>query len=442
MTAPVLRSDTIAAIATPPGRGAVGVVRVSGVDLTALGEAILGSLPTPRYATLADFLAADGTVIDRGIALYFPAPRSFTGEDVLELQGHGGAVVMDRLLARVCDLGVRIARPGEFTERAYLNDKIDLAQAEAVADLIDSASRQAAQAAMRSLSGEFSREVMSIDRAVLDVRVYIEAAIDFAEEEIDFLADSDVQSRLRDVESRIARLLAQSRQGQVLRDGLDIVIAGAPNAGKSSLLNRLLAEDRAIVSDVPGTTRDLLSADVEIHGVPVRLTDTAGLRAGTDPVEAMGVERARQRLAQADLVLALLDDVAGQQSELEVPEERLLVVCNKIDLSGRPAGRDERGRLYISALTGAGLDDLRGAIVERAGIAPGEGVYLARRRHLEALESAQRLVAAASRRVKEGFGDLAAEELRQAQEQIGAIVGATSVEDLLGEIFRGFCIGK
>ena len=223
-----------------------------------------------------------------------------------ELQGHGGAVVMDRLLARVCGLGVRIARPGEFTERAYLNDKIDLAQAEAVADLIDSASRQAAQAAMRSLSGEFSSEVMGIDRAVLDVRVYIEAAIDFAEEEIDFLADSDVQSRLRDIESRIVRLLAQSRQGQVLRDGLDIVIAGAPNAGKSSLLNRLLAEDRAIVSDVPGTTRDLLSADVEIHGVPVRLTDTAGLRAGTDPVEAMGVERARQRLAQADLVLALL----------------------------------------------------------------------------------------------------------------------------------------
>ena len=295
---------------------------------------------------------------------------------------------------------------------------------------------------MRSLSGEFSSEVMGIDRAVLDVRVYIEAAIDFAEEEIDFLADSDVQSRLRDIESRIARLLAQSRQGQVLRDGLDIVIAGAPNAGKSSLLNRLLAEDRAIVSDVPGTTRDLLSADVEIHGVPVRLTDTAGLRAGTDPVEAMGVERARQRLAQADLVLALVDDVADQQSELELPEERLLVVRNKIDLSGRPAGRDERGRLCISALTGAGLDDLRGAIVERAGIAPGEGVYLARRRHLEALESAQRLVAAAARRVDEGFGDLAAEELRQAQEQIGAIVGATSVEDLLGEIFRGFCIGK
>ena len=438
----MVRRDTIAAVATPPGRGGIGVLRVSGADLTVVCDAVLGSPPKPRYATLADFLDADGHPIDRGIALYFPAPRSFTGEDVLELQGHGGAVVLDRLLARVCELGARIARPGEFTERAYLNDKMDLAQAEAVADLIDSASRRAAQSAMRSLAGEFSREVAAIDEAVLAVRVYIEAAIDFAEEEIDFLADSEINRRLGEAETRIGDLLRQSRQGQVLREGLDVVIAGAPNAGKSSLLNRLLAEDRAIVTDIPGTTRDLLSADVEVDGVPVRITDTAGIHAGGDPVEAIGVERARRRMAQADVVLELIDDSADGAVRLDVAAERLLLVYNKVDLSGRRPGRDEDGSVGISALTGAGVDELRAALVERAGVAAGEGVYLARRRHLAALEEAQQRIADAGRQVRRGFGDLAAEELRHAQERLGAIVGTVSVDDLLGEIFRGFCVGK
>ena len=444
----VASSDIIAAVATPPGRGAVGVVRVSGIGLDGLAEAVLGSPPVPRQAALRDFLAADGTVIDRGIALFFPAPRSFTGEDVLELQGHGGAVVMDSLLARACELGARVARPGEFTERAFLNDKIDLAQAEAVADLIDSASRRAAQSAMRSLSGEFSRCVMAIDRAVLELRVYVEAAIDFAEEEIDFLADAEAGSRMNDIEGRVDALLRQSRQGAVLRDGLDVVIAGAPNAGKSSLLNRLLAEDRAIVTDIPGTTRDLLSADIEVDGIPLRLTDTAGIRADGDPVEAIGVERARKRIAEADLVLELIDDarreddVAGGRIALDVAAERLLVVHNKIDQSGGAEGLAPDGSVNISALTGAGLDALRRAVVERAGVAPAEGLYLARRRHLTALEGARQHLAEAGRQIRSGFGDLAAEELRGAQEHLGAIVGATSADDLLGEIFRGFCIGK
>ena len=295
---------------------------------------------------------------------------------------------------------------------------------------------------MRSLAGEFSGAVLALDRAVLEVRVHIEAAIDFAEEEIDFLADSDTGSRLRGIEKRIACLLRQARQGQVLRDGLDVVIAGPPNAGKSSLLNRLLAEDRAIVTDIPGTTRDLLSADIEIDGIPLRLTDTAGIRAETDAVEAIGVERARQRMAKADLVLSLIDDASGDRAELDVAAENLLVVRNKIDLSGCAAGRDERGSVCISALLGTGLDELRRALVECAGIGSEEGVYLARRRHLAALESAMRHVADAARHIGEGCGDLAAEELRHAQQHLGAIVGATSVDDLLGEIFRGFCIGK
>lgn len=440
--------DTIAAVATPPGRGAIGVVRVSGTGLCGLANAVLGTRPVPRQAALRDFLAADGSVIDRGIALFFPAPRSFTGEDVLELQGHGGAVVVDSLLARACELGARIARPGEFTERAFLNDKIDLAQAEAVADLIDSASRRAAQSAMRSLSGEFSRRVMAVDRAVLELRVYVEAAIDFAEEEIDFLADAEAGSRLVDIDERIDALLRQSRQGQVLRDGLDVVIAGAPNAGKSSLLNRLLAEDRAIVTDIPGTTRDLLSADIEIDGIPLRLTDTAGIRANSDPVEAIGVERARKRIAEADLVLGLLDDARRERDEadermaVDIAAERLLVVRNKIDRSGRAEGVEADGSVNISALTGAGLDALRKAVVERAGVASGEGIFLARRRHLAALEGAREHLAEAGRQIGSGFGDLAAEELRSAQEHLGAIVGNTSVDDLLGEIFRGFCIGK
>ncbi len=409
---------------------------------------MVGRVPAPRRALLADFRDADGGAIDRGIALFFPAPHSFTGEAVLELQGHGGPAVMDRLLERVFALGARLARPGEFTERAFLNDKIDLAQAEAVADLIDSSSQQAARSAMRSLTGEFSQRVATIDRAVLEVRAYLEAAIDFAEEEIDFLADSDVVVRLDAIAASVSALVADSHRGQVLRDGLDVVIAGPPNVGKSSLMNRLLAENRAIVTDIPGTTRDLLSADIEVDGVPVRLTDTAGLRTGGDVVETIGVERARAAARRADLVLAVEDDSLRSPVrpplDIEVPEERVLIVGNKADLSGRPAGRVQGAvrRVRVSALTGTGLDDLRAAMIETVDTTPTEGAYLARKRHLDALTGAARHVAAARLRVGEGFGDLAAEELRHVQRRLGEIVGATGVDDLLGEIFRSFCVGK
>lgn len=435
------RRDTIAAVATPPGRGGIGVVRVSGHDLAAMATALLGQVPRPRHALLADFLGADGSALDRGLALYFRAPHSLTGEDVLELQGHGGPVVMQRLLARACELGARLARPGEFTERAFLNDKLDLAQAEAVADLVDSASQRAARSAMRSLSGEFSERVGAIDKLLLDARVHVEAAIDFAEEEIDFLADSALTERLDAIASALDALLAESRQGRVLRDGLDVVIAGAPNVGKSSLMNRLLAEDRAIVTDIPGTTRDLLSADIEIHGIPVRLTDTAGLREGGDVVEALGIERAREAMAKADLVLAVEDDRCASSS-VETADDRRLLVKNKVDLTGRPAGEGADGEVRVSALTGAGLDALRRRIAEIAGVAPEGGLFLARERHLAALAGAASALADARARVAEGAGDLAAEDLRLAQSRLGEIVGATSVDDVLGTIFSGFCIGK
>ena len=442
-----LARATIAAVATPPGRGGIGIVRVSGTGLGELLRGIVGRVPVPRQAELAAFSDADGTAIDRGIVIYFPSPQSMTGEDIVELQGHGGPVVMDRLLERACELGARIARPGEFTERAFLNDKIDLAQAEGVADLIDSASKRAARAAMRSLEGEFSARVTEIDRAVLDLRVYLEAAIDFAEEEIDFLAESDALEKLQGIEERIEHLAVESRRGEALREGLDVVIAGPPNAGKSSLLNRLLAENRAIVTDVPGTTRDLLRADIEIEGVPIRLTDTAGLRTGGDRVEAIGVERARTAIAQADLVLAVEDatavppgDTGCAESVIDIAPNRIRV-RNKIDLtSEKPGGSGEVVR--ISALNGGGVDALRAMIAKIAGVAPGEGAYLARKRHLDALAAASDRCAAAVERLSEGFGDLAAEELRQVQVRLGDIVGMTTVDDLLGEIFSSFCIGK
>ena len=447
-TVPVIR-DTIAAVATPHGRGGIGVVRVSGADLGRLVRCIVGRLPEPRRAQLAHFMDADGTAIDRGIVIHFPAPNSMTGEDVVELQGHGGPVVMERLLERTCSLGARVARPGEFTERAFLNDKIDLAQAEAVADLIDSASKRAARAAMRSLDGEFSARVTEIDRTVLDLRVYLEAAIDFAEEDIDLLSGSDAIVRLDEVASMIEGLIDESRRGRTLRDGLDVVIAGPPNVGKSSLMNRLLAEDRAIVTDVPGTTRDLVQADMEIDGVPIRLTDTAGLRAGGGRVERIGIDRARSAVAAADLVLAVEDATSSS-----VPERNPSIVAadvaanppcvrvrNKIDLTGEVPGRCG-DRVRISALTGAGVDALRTAIAEVAGVAPGEGVYLARKRHLVALEAALGHCRDAAVRLRGGFGDLAAEELRPAHGRLGEIVGITTVDDLLGEIFASFCIGK
>lgn len=435
--------DTIAAIATPTGRGGIGIVRVSGQQASRIAEAVAGRVPDVRQASYAYFRDGDGSAIDRGVVLFYVAPASFTGEDVVEFQGHGGPVVLDQLLERVCDLGARIARPGEFTERAFLNEKMDLAQAEAVADLIDSASRRAARSAMRSLDGAFSRRVMAIDQDVLGLRVFLEAAIDFAEEEVDFLADGVVIERLDGVATALRDLLADCRQGQVLRDGFDVVIAGPPNAGKSSLLNRLLAENRAIVTDIPGTTRDLLFADVELDGIPVRLTDTAGLRQSRDAVEEIGIERARRAVAAADLVLFVLDDTSDAcPPPPELSGARVVHVNNKVDLSGRPPGLTASGEVRISALTGTGLGALREVIVTAAGVAPGEGTFLARKRHVLALSAAIAHVAAARGHVDHGHGDLAAEEMREVQHALGTIVGATSVEDLLGEIFSSFCIGK
>ena len=436
----MLPGDPIVAIATPPGRGAIGIVRLSGADLRPLARGLLGRVPSPRRARLMAFKDADGTVLDEGIALFFPAPSSFTGEDVLELQGHGGPVVLRMVLERACALGARPARPGEFTERAFLNDRMDLVQAEAVADLIDSASRRAARSALRSLDGAFSRRVAAIDELLLAARVHVEAAMDFADEDIDPLADEQLRARLGAIETSLAALLADGRQGRVLREGLDVVIAGAPNVGKSSIMNRLLVEDRAIVTKVPGTTRDVLVADVEIDGVAVRLSDTAGLRPGDDPVERIGVERAKRAVDNADLVLAVQEET-GPEAPIEGAAERL-VVKNKVDLSGRPAGRNAAGELLISARTGAGFEALRAAIAAAAGSSAGEGVYLARQRHLTALEAANGRVADAARRLKEGLGDLAAEDLRRAQERLGEVLGATTSEDLLGAIFSAFCIGK
>ena len=435
-----LPGDPIVAIATPPGRGAIGIVRLSGADLRPLARGLLGRVPPPRRARLMGFKDADGTVLDEGIALFFPAPSSFTGEDVLELQGHGGPVVLRMVLERACAMGARPARPGEFTERAFLNDRMDLVQAEAVADLIDSASRRAARSALRSLDGAFSRRVVAVDELLLAARVHAEAAMDFADEDIDPLADEQLRTRLGAIEASLAALLADGRQGRVLREGLDVVIAGAPNVGKSSIMNRLLAEDRAIVTEVPGTTRDVLAADVEIDGVAVRLSDTAGLRPGDDPVERIGVERAKRAIDNADLVLAVQEET-GPAVPIEGAAERL-VVKNKVDLSGRPAGRNAAGELLISARTGAGFEVLRAAIAAAAGSSAGEGVYLARQRHLTALEAANGRVADAAGRLKEGLGDLAAEDLRRAQERLGEVLGATTSEDLLGAIFSAFCIGK
>lgn len=441
----MVQRDTIAAIATPPGRGGIGVVRISGAELAPLAVAVLGRLPEPRLATLADFRDGEGSVIDQGIAIYFKAPRSYTGEHVLELQGHGGPVVQQRLVGRLRALGVRLARPGEFTERAFLNGKLDLAQAEAVADLINSASERAARSALRSLSGEFSRCVQKIDQRTLELRVYLEAAMDFADEDIDFLAEDDIRSRAGELASALEALRRRAGQGQVLRDGVDVVLAGAPNAGKSSLLNRLLAENRAIVTDIPGTTRDLLSADLDIDGVPVRLTDTAGLRDAGDRVEMLGVERAREAVAKADVVLLVRDDTLTEAPPLgvDVPEARTVVVFNKVDVSGRPSGMaGATGAVGVSAKTGAGVNALRERLVNVVGGVPPEGAYVARERHLAALDAASHHVALAERRILDGLGDLAAEDLRAAHDQLGAIVGKTTVDDLLGEIFSGFCVGK
>jgi tRNA modification GTPase len=442
--------STIVAIATAPGRGGIGIVRVSGPGCRNVAEALLGKLPAPRAAELHRFLDAAGEPIDEGLALYFPGPASFTGEDVLELHGHGGPVVMDLLLRRVLELGARAAAPGEFTQRAFLNDKLDLAQAEAVADLIDSGSAEAARAALRSLQGEFSSQVHDLAEAVLELRMWVEAAIDFPEEEVDFLGDRALAARLEFIRHRFAELAETARQGTLLRDGLTLVIAGRPNAGKSSLLNRLAGYDAAIVTPVPGTTRDVLRERIEIDGLPLHVLDTAGLRESPDEIEAEGIRRAHRELARADRVLFVVDasDVGamaaiGADLAALPTEAPRTVVFNKIDrVGGEPSA--DLAQVHLSAATGAGLDQLRQHLKDCVGFHPsGSGVLSARTRHLEALRRARAHVEEAHRLLTARHaGELVAQELTDAQKQLGEITGEVTSDDLLGRIFGSFCIGK
>lgn len=446
--------DTIAAVATPAGRGGIGVIRISGPGTRQIAEGLLGSLPPPREACLSSFRDEDGTVLDQGIALFFPAPRSFTGEDVLELHGHGGPVVLDLVLSRSLRLGARAARPGEFSERAFLNGKLDLAQAEAVADLIDSGSEAAARSALRTLQGAFSRDVHELVDAITRVRTELEAAIDFSDEDIELPTVQRLGDELTGIDRQVAELLANANQGRVLREGIQIVIAGRPNAGKSSLLNALAGQDSAIVGETPGTTRDVIREHIQIDGMPVHVLDTAGLRETEEAVESEGVRRARAAMDQADRILLVVDDSEGvDEDEIvsilsELPDGvARTVVRNKIDVrDGAPQHIDTRcyKEVALSARTGAGLDLLREHLKQQAGYqGDTEGGYLARRRHLDAIDRARDHVANARDRLQQGEGlELPAEDLRQAQLALGEITGEVSSDELLGHIFAGFCIGK
>jgi tRNA modification GTPase len=447
----VAAPDTIAAIASAPGRGAVGVIRVSGFEVPRIAGQILGFLPAPREARVASFVGANGEPIDRGLALYFPAPASYTGEHILELQGHGGALVLDLVLKRLLELGCRMARPGEFSERAFLNGKMDVAQAEAIADLIDAGTAAAARAALRSMQGEFSAQIHELQAQITELRAYSEAAIDFPEEEVDFLSGAALTGRLASILERFESIFAAARQGSLLREGLNIVIAGRPNAGKSSLLNKLVGDEVAIVTDQPGTTRDVLRQHVHLDGLPLNLIDTAGLRPATDVVEAEGVRRAVNELAKADRVLYILDAaVATDWAEAlaQLPASiPVTLIFNKIDLTGEPASLDETSsppQIYLSAKTGAGLALLREHLKKTVGFKEGEsGAFSARRRHLDALDRARRGVAQAAETLRATRAlELFAEELRIAQRALGEITGEFTSDDLLGEIFGSFCIGK
>lgn len=438
--------DTIAAVATPPGRGGVGIVRVSGPRARSIAEAIAGRLPEPRFATRARFRGRNGEVIDDGLALFFPAPRSYTGEDVVELQAHGGPMVMNQLLRRCVEVGARIAEPGEFTRRAFLNDRLDLAQAESVADLIDASSEEAARSAARSLTGAFSQRVHALVAALTELRMHVEACIDFPEEEIDPADRSEQGRRLGELRQALATLLEEARQGQVLREGLTVVLAGRPNVGKSSLLNRLAGEELAIVTPIAGTTRDYVRATLSLEGVPIHLVDTAGLRATSDEVERVGVERTWAALREAGAALFVteagegFDDPANAELLARMPAGVPVVrVVNKIDRT--PGFVVPEGTLGLSAKTGEGVGDLRRRLLEIAGWKPhGEGLFMARERHVTALrEAASRLEAASG--AAHAY-ELQAEELRLAQVALGRITGEVGADELLGAIFSRFCIGK
>ena len=443
------RGETIAATATPPGRGGIGVVRVSGGLAHSIAKAITGVEPAPRHATVATFRSSDGSVIDQGIALVFAAPHSYTGEDVLELQGHGGPVVMQQLLQRCVELGARLAQPGEFTQRAFLNDRLDLAQAESVADLIDASSVEAARSAARSLAGDFSRRVHALVDRLIRLRMHVEACIDFPEEEIDPADRIAQREQLEAIHLELEELLSEARQGAVLRDGLTVVLIGRPNVGKSSLLNRLAGDDVAIVTPIAGTTRDHVRATVSLGGVPIHLIDTAGLRVAGDEIERIGIERTWAAIESAGAALYITDVNTADDEDERAHLARLpsampfLRVMNKVDLTQDPAGADREGSnlIRVSAKTGAGVDTLRSWLLETAGWKPhGEGLFMARARHLTALhESRKHLLSAAA--VDQPF-EFMAEELRLGQQRLSQITGEFAADDLLGEIFSRFCIGK
>jgi tRNA modification GTPase len=446
------RNDTICAVATPPGRGGVGIIRASGPAAAHIASSLLGAAPKARHAHYARFRDSGGELLDEGLLLYFPAPASFTGEDVVELHGHGGPVVLDRVLQRVLELGGRLARPGEFSERAFLNGKLDLAQAEAIADLIAAGSEESARAAMRSLQGDFSKTIQELVDALIELRVYVESAIDFPDEEIDFLSDGEIETRLATIEVRLADVFKSAQRGQLLRDGMTVVIAGRPNAGKSSLLNGLAGYDAAIVTEIAGTTRDVLREHIHIDGMPLHVIDTAGLRDSVDPVEQEGIRRAWQAIEQADRILLLADDREGlgevERSILDkLPADiGVTVIRNKIDLSGAPAGINESGdavEVRLSALTGDGLPLLREHLKTSMGFDGQSGGFLARRRHLDALARAETHLLTGRRQLQiHQAGELLAEDLRRAQAALSEITGEFTSDDLLGEIFSSFCIGK
>jgi len=444
---PFNHTDTIAAVATPMGQGGIGIVRLSGQQVADIAKMILGRLPKPRYATFSAFRDLDGHLIDQGIALYFPAPHSFTGEAILELHGHGGYVVMDQLLKTTLCLGARLAQPGEFSQRAFLNGKIDLAQAEAIADLIESTSTQAARCALRSLQGAFSIKIQQLIEQLFELRSYIEAGIDFVDDEIDVLADSRIGDTLKQLSTTVETILAQAQQGYLLKAGVNIALIGEPNVGKSSLLNQLVGRETAIVTPIAGTTRDVVREQIHLDGIPLHITDTAGLRDTTDPIEQEGIRRTQQAVQDADLVLVLLDerhhDDCLPAFIADQVHNNYVIIRNKIDLSGHSAGMQTEHCCYLSAKTGAGLDAFKACLKQKIGLqAHTEGEFIARRRHLDALQQAQRAFQTSLNYINSRQSELLAEELRQAQHALSTITGAFSTDDLLARIFSTFCIGK
>ena len=464
---PAIETDTICAIATPVGRSGIGIVRLSGPDVAKACEEILGFLPSPRHAHYCDFLDADQTVIDQGVAIYYQAPDSFTGEDILELQGHGGVYVLNAVLERVLSLDIRLAGPGEFSERAFLNDKIDLLQAEAIADLIDANSKQAVQSAMRTLRGQFSELVHGLVTMLTTIRVSVEAAIDFSDEDIDLMADAKVEESIKETLNQISGVYAQAEQGALLKDGLQVVITGIPNAGKSSLLNALSGIDSAIVTDIPGTTRDLLKEEISIDGMPIHIIDTAGLRTSDNIVEIEGVKRTHGAIETADQILLVFDCTAPEQDVDKVLQplnlaeksadsiESILTRCtliyNKIDLLDNAPSKDtilyknkELSKIHLSAKQGTGIGMLRDHLKTCAGFRPTEETaFVARERHLAELKKAEKLIKNSLLQLSKGSHlELVAEDLRLAQNHLSTITGQFTSDDLLGEIFSSFCIGK